>query len=142
MAELGRLYFHGMGVTANQTFGVVLLCNARLLGSSNAEKILWRIGDRALLHAAVKADMGSDVECAIFILVPLACTGNHEAQFQLATIYDRLEGSQNLRSCVALYADAIKGGLSFAWNNLDLLQRANLVSWDDILAAMDEDRLG
>lgn len=137
MSELGRLYYYGMGIATNKCVGIILLYNARRRGSREAERILWRIGDDALLGAAVKADLENEVDIAIYILQPLAYQGNARAQFQLATIYDRLEGGRNIDRCVRLYAKAIKRGLSFAWNNLDLLLSAGLASWDQILEAME-----
>lgn len=137
MAELGRLYFCGMGVTANRVTGTLLLYDARMLGSRAADTILWQIGDDELLRVAVKADLDNETDIAIYILAPLAHKGNREAQFQLATIYDRLASPEHIRFCVQLYSGAVKSGFSDAWNNLDLLQRANLVTWDEILEAME-----
>jgi TPR repeat protein len=112
------MYFYGSGVDTDRLRGVLLLMDARASNSQCADFALRLIGPAELLRIAVGADLKNNIAAAIMILSPLAESENADAQYQLATIYERLG---NHRKAILLYAKAAAHGIEAADDYLSYL---------------------
>jgi TPR repeat protein len=103
--------------------------------------IVQLLGEQELLQLAARLDCKDDAGRSFRILTILSEQNNARAQYQLATIYERISrlGPKSaLKTAVLLYAAATEAGIDDAYTNLRELVEQRVVAERDIASAFEE----
>jgi len=139
--ELGRLYWHGCGVAVNKERAIDLLFDPVTLAHFEVRFIVQVLGVQHLLQLAAQLDCKDDAGRSFRILTILSEQNCASAQYQLATIYERIGSigiKHALRTAVLLYAAASEAGIDEAYSNLRELIEQRIVGEREVASAFDE----